>query len=82
MVKYNLRSKPTSRTKAALNNKQVKAREEQLKVVKYCLDSNSRGYSAAKCGLFLLIKDGRTIDKQLGVEKEIEGEKEYCRYLY
>lgn len=47
MVKYNLRSKPTSRTKAALNNKQAKAREEQLKVVKYCLGSNYSGYSAA-----------------------------------
>lgn len=47
MVKYNLRSKPTSRTKAALNNKHAKAREEQLKVVKYCLGSNCSGYSAA-----------------------------------
>ena len=64
MVKYTLRIKPASRTKAGLIRQQAKTREEL-----YCLDSNCRGYSAAKSGLFLLIQDRRTIDKRLGVEK-------------
>ena len=42
------------------------AKEEQLsRTVKYCQDKNVCGYSAVKTGLFLSIKDARTINKQL-----------------
>ena len=81
MVKFNSRLKPKSRTEVELIKQHVKARQEQLKAAVHSLDNNCRGNSAAKSGLFPLIKDRRTIDKQLGGEKEIRGEKEYCKYF-
>ena len=59
-----------------LIKQQKKVTEKQLKAaVQYCLHDNCRRYSAVKSGLFPLIKDRRTIGKQLEGRKELEKKK-------
>ena len=81
MAKFNLKIKPSSKSKASLLHTQKQQRERQLKAaVIYSRENNCKGYTAVKSGLFPLIKDNRTINKRLD-GGTIGDEKEYCSVL-
>ena len=76
-----LNTKPNSKAEAIIHRKNINLKENQIeKAVQWCIDNNKKGHAALKTGMFPLIKDRETIDRQLnGTKMNIK--KEHLRIL-
>ena len=78
-VKFNLRIKPSNKTRAAVIRDAINSKQKQLDAaVQWCHENNRRGWAAVNSGLFPSIKDYRTINKQIDGIITTGNEKEYC----
>ena len=76
---FNLKVKPTSKSRCSVLRDVIDMKSKQLEeAVKWCQVNEKHGWAAINSGKFPLIKDLRTINKQLDGVIETEKEKEYC----
>ena len=75
-------SNPNNKAEAAVARSNIKKKRKQLDdAILWCQENNVRGHSAVKSGLFLLVKNERTVNKRLDGKILNGTEKAYCSVL-